>query len=71
MSAPATTGTTAVTSFYGVSSAEHAGPLNGGLKLERIEFLTGQGHKTEWFWFLIPVESNSDLCEKAVTRLAV
>jgi uncharacterized protein len=27
--------------------------LNGGLKLERIEFLTGQGHKTEWFWFLI------------------
>ena len=28
-------------------------PLNGGLKLERIEFLTGQGHKTESFWFLI------------------
>jgi len=32
--------------------------LNGGLKLERIEFLTGQGHKTEW-------KSDSDLGEKA------
>jgi hypothetical protein len=33
--------------------AKHACPLNGGLKLERIEFLTGSGRKTEWFWFLI------------------
>jgi uncharacterized protein len=32
--------------------------LSGGLKLERIEFLTDQGHKTEW-------KSNSDLGGKA------
>jgi len=31
-------------SFSGVSSAdEHACPLNGDLKLERIAFLTGRG----------------------------
>ena len=39
-------------------AAEQACPLNGGLKLERIEFLTEQGHKTEW-------KSDSDLGEKA------
>jgi hypothetical protein len=39
--------------FIVSSAVEHACPLNGGLKLERIEFLTGQGHKPEWFWFLI------------------
>jgi hypothetical protein len=58
--------------ILGCKFAEHACPLNSGLKLERIEFLTGGGAQT---WMVLvfdhPLKAIRKPAGRRVTRPAV